>query len=52
MMISSRPWYAQPQKIFEKNREALECVVEEYLADGIVQYPEIDGITIVIGISI
>ncbi len=45
MMISSRPWYAQPQKIFEKNREALEGVVEEYLADGIIQYPEIDGIT-------
>lgn len=44
VLIGSRPWYRQPERIFEKNREALDSVVETYLSDGMVSYPVMDGI--------
>ena len=36
-----------PQRVYEKNKEALEAVVQQYLEDGTVGYPPMDGVTTV-----
>ena len=40
-------WERKPQTVFEQNRDTLESVVQQYLEQGIVGYPPMDGVTTV-----
>ena len=40
-------WGRKPQTVFEQNRDTLETVVQQYLDQGTVAYPPMDGVTTV-----